>query len=73
MTVPRGGRQGGNLTLEKRLLKEIDAPIAAMRTLGIVKVSYEDRFSWEVPLVALSDISLGDFFTRGVDWFLRLF
>ncbi len=71
VTVPKGGRN--KIEVESHLVEEIDAPVPEMQTLGMIKISYQDRFSREEPLVALSSVPQGGIVTRLVDGFLKLF
>ncbi len=71
VTVPRGTQK--KLEIESHVIEEIDAPVSRMQSLGVIKVSYRDRFSREEPLVSLSSVPQGDIVTRVVDSFLKLF
>ena len=71
VTVPRGGQN--KLDIESHMAKELTAPIMEAQPLGVIKVSYEDKFSREEPLVALSPVVRAGVMTRMVDSFLKLF
>ena len=71
VTVPRGNRS--RLDIEKQVIEAVDAPVQRNQPLGTIKVSYEDRFSREEPLVALSHVPRGNVVTRVIDGFLKLF
>ena len=71
VTVPRGTRR--QLQIESHLAEEIDAPVEVLRSLGVVKVSYDDRFTREEPLVAIADVPQGGMMTRMIDGILKLF
>lgn len=71
VTVPRGAQK--KIEIESHVVEEINAPVSRMQSLGMVKVSFEDWFSRETALVALTDVPRGDILTRMVDGFLKLF
>ncbi|MEM7210217.1 MAG: D-alanyl-D-alanine carboxypeptidase family protein [Pseudomonadota bacterium] len=71
VTVPRG--QKSTLSSSLQYPNDIVAPVAQRQELGTLQVKLSDEVIAERPLVALTTVEEGGFFTRAVDTVLRYF
>lgn len=71
VTVPRGQFKNGKIVIQTQ--NNLRAPISAGQTIGNVVVLSQNQPIIQVPLVALTKVGKGGFFSRSIDHFEHLF